>query len=260
VSEQGHASGCPNRELAVGWALHALEPAEESLVVAHLVDCPECVRTVSETEQVGAALGLSMSEMADPSPELEQRVLAVTNSAAVAPVIPLVQPTRRTGTVTPLGYRVLAAAAAVILIAASVVLGLRVMQLGDERDQAVRQVTAMSEAMRRAADPASVRVPLLTEQGRSIGMVLAGPHEVALVTTDLPGNRVADQIYVLWGLAGGTPKALEGFDVAPDEPIVHRVRSVSAPGEFTGYAVSLEPGRHTPAEPSAVLAMGKVKT
>jgi hypothetical protein len=258
VSEQTYASGCPHRELAVGWAMHALEPAEESLVAAHLVDCAECARTVAETEQVGAMLGLALSDVAIPSPELDQRVLDIANTDTTAPVIPLARPTARTANVVPRRYRILAAAAAVLLVAASIGLGLRVIQLGDQRDQAVRQVSAMTEAMRRAADPASVRVPLVNiKDGHPVGMVLAGPADVALVVTGLPGNRVTDQIYVLWGLGNGQPTPLGGFDVAPDKPILQSVAS-AAGRTYDGFAVSIEQGRHTPAAPTTVLASGKV--
>ncbi|MGH3904409.1 MAG: anti-sigma factor domain-containing protein [Pseudonocardiaceae bacterium] len=259
MNDQKSKSGCALGELAVGWALHALEPAEESVVAVHLLDCAECARIVAETEQVGATLGLSIPEMT-PSPELEQRILAVTNVGEAAPVIPLVQPTQRTTKVVRPISRVLAAAVAVVLAAASVALGIRVVQVGGERDQAERQAIALSEAIQQAADPASVRVPLVNEDGRAMGMVLAGRDKVAIVPTGLPGNRVEDQIYVLWGLDDGTPRALTGFDVAPDAPVLHAVPSVRGAGKFTGYAVSLEPGRRTPAAPTTVLATGRVES
>ncbi len=250
--------GCVLGELAVGWALHALEPAEESLVALHLVDCAECTRIVADTEYVGAALGLSIPEVT-PSAELEQRILAVTDVGEAAPVIPLAQPTQRTTKVRHIS-RVLAAAVAVVLAAASVALGIRVVQVGGERDQAERQASALSEAIQQAADPASVRVPLVTEDRRTMGMVLVGRDKVAIVPTGLPGNRVEDQIYVLWGLDNGKPRALTGFDVAPDAPVLHAVPSVQGAGKFTGYAVSLEPGRRTPAVPTTVLATGRVES
>lgn len=84
---------CPHTELAIGWALHALEPAEQYLVAPHLADCPECTRTVAETEQVGAALGLALSDVAIPSPRLEWRVLAATETAQAWPVTPPPLPT-----------------------------------------------------------------------------------------------------------------------------------------------------------------------
>ncbi|MGH3592222.1 MAG: hypothetical protein ACRDRF_14470, partial [Pseudonocardiaceae bacterium] len=71
--------GCPQRELAVGWALHVLEPAGESLAAAHLPDCTVCTTTAAQTEEVGATLGLSLPE-AIPRAELEQRILGVTSA------------------------------------------------------------------------------------------------------------------------------------------------------------------------------------
>ncbi len=251
---------CPHRELAVGWALHALEPAEESLVAAHMPDCPTCTRTVAETEEVCATLGLSVPEMI-PSAELEQRVLAVTIDREVAPVVPLPAPpppARYASAPSRPRTGLLAMAAALVLVAAVGVLGLRVAQLSGERNQATSQVTAISEAMQRAADPAAVRVPLVAEDGGAVGMVLASPDSVAVVATRLPGNRVADQIYVLWGLSDRSPTALAAFDVAPDVPGLHAVPSAKGARTFTGYAVSLEPGRRTPATPTVIVASGQV--
>lgn len=260
MNSQQSDSACPLGELAVGLALHALEPAEQSLVAAHLAECAECSRIVAETERVGAALGLSVPEEA-PSAALEQRVLAIAKgSDAPAPVIPLSRAAQRnTRMVRPAG-RALAAAAAVVLAAASVALGIRVVQLDGQRDQAVRQVTEMSEAMQRAADPEFIRVPLVTDDGRPMGMVLADRDSVTLVNTGLPDNQVQDQIYVLWGLDHGAPRALTGFDVAPDGPVLHAVPSVPDAGSFTGYAVSLEAGRSAPAEPTTVMAQGTVES
>ena len=87
-NQQDHVAGCPLQELAVGWALHALEPAEESLVVAHLPDCPICTSLAAQTEEIGAMLGLSVPEMS-PSIELERRVLGVTDDGWAAPVLQL---------------------------------------------------------------------------------------------------------------------------------------------------------------------------
>ncbi|HZE02395.1 MAG TPA: hypothetical protein VE155_11585, partial [Pseudonocardiaceae bacterium] len=94
-----HVADCSHRELAVGWALHALEPADESPVAAHLPDCPTCTSTAAETEEVGAALGLSVPE-AIPSAELEQRVLRITGNRWAALVVPLASSTRRARRIT----------------------------------------------------------------------------------------------------------------------------------------------------------------
>ncbi|MFZ0875016.1 MAG: anti-sigma factor [Pseudonocardiaceae bacterium] len=257
--QQRRVVGCPHRDLAVGWALHALEPAEESLVAMHMPDCPTCVSIAAETEEVGATLGLSVPEEV-PSAELEQRILSVTGASWVAPVMPLessMQPARHIGKVSWLRARELTVAAAVILVAAAVVLGVRVVQLGGELNQAQRQVTGMSEAIQSAADPTAIRVPLVTKDGRAVGMVLANRGQVAVVATRLPNNQ-EDHTYVLWGLTGGAPVALTAFDVAPEAPGPHSVPSAGGPGKFAGYAVSLEPGRHAPVTPTDIVASGQV--
>ena len=87
MTDQLRASGCPHSELATGWALRALEPAEESMLAAHLVECADCTRTVSDAEYVGAALGLSLPQTA-PSPVLEQRILAITSTVQNSSAMP----------------------------------------------------------------------------------------------------------------------------------------------------------------------------
>lgn len=259
MSTQHRVADCPHRDLAVGWALHALEPAEEALVATHMPDCPACTRTVAQTEQIGATLGLSVPELI-PSAELEQRVLAVTIDRRAAPVEPLPPPMQPNPQPSRPGTGLLVAAAAVVLVAAVVGLGVRVAQLSDERNQAERQVTAVSEAIQAVADPAAIRVPLVANDGGAVGMVLASRDRVAVVTTSLPGNRVADQTYVLWGLAGQVPTALAAFDVTSEVAGLHAVPTAAGTQNFTGYAVSLEPGRRTPAAPTKVLASGQVRS
>jgi hypothetical protein len=241
-----------------------LEPAEEALVATHLPDCPLCKGTATQTEDIGVTLGLSVPE-AIPSAELEQRILSVTSGKWAPPVGPEPAPvtplTRQAGrTIKPSMLRAggLAAAAAVILVAAGAVLGVRVVQLNGELDQAQRQVSAMSDAMQNAADPAAIRIPLVTKGGQAVGMVLASQNHVAVLPTQLASNRVADQTYVLWGIAGGSPVALTAFDVSGDAPGLHIAHPTVAQGTFTGYAVSLEPGRSAPAVPTDVVASGKV--
>jgi len=258
--DENRVAGCPHSELAVGWALHALEPAEESLVAVHLMDCQACTQIVSETERVGASLGLSIPQ-AIPSAGLEQRILAVVNATAVAPVIPLTQRSSRTEVGARARSRVLTAAAAVVLIAMSVTLGIRVVQLDGERDRAINQFTDLSTAIQGATDPASDLVSLVTDDGRRVGMVFASRDGVALLATGLPGNRAAEEMYHLWGLGDGPPRELNGFDVAPDAPhALHVVSSVAGRGDFTGYAISLEQGRDTPAVPTVVKASGQVES
>ncbi len=257
--QQRHVTGCPHRDLAVGWALHALEPVEESFIAIHMPDCPTCIKIASETEEIGATLGLSVPE-AIPSAALQQRILSVTGASRIAPVVPLASSTGRARRITKASRQragELVAAAAVLLVAAAVVLGVRVVQLNGELNQAQSQVTGMSEAIQSATDPASIRVPLVAKNGSAVGMVLANREQVTVVATRLPSNQ-EDHTYVLWGLSGGAPVALTAFDVAPQAPGPHSVPSAGGPEKFTGYAVSLEPGRRAPATPTDIEASGHV--
>ncbi|MBV9651620.1 MAG: hypothetical protein JO296_15985 [Pseudonocardiales bacterium] len=82
-----HHGHCPHRELAVGWALHALEPTGNSLVTAHLPDCPTCTHTATQTEEVAALLGLSIPHVT-PSAQLEHRILRATSTTTKTPLGP----------------------------------------------------------------------------------------------------------------------------------------------------------------------------
>jgi hypothetical protein len=188
-------------------------------------------------------------------------VLAVTTASAAAPIIPLVTlPQRSENAGMARRYRMLAVAASMVLVIASVGLGIRVVQLDGERDQAERQAAALSDAMNRIADPGSVKVPLIAPDGRPKGLVLADRDDVVVVPTDLPVNRVSDQIYVLWGLRYGMPTALGGFDVSDDVQVPDAVSSAAGAEQFAAYAVTLEPGRQAPAAPTTdIIAMGQVE-
>ncbi len=60
-------------QLAVGWALHALEPEDEASFAPHLASCPRCARTVAETSEVMAALAGDLPP-AEPSERLRDRL------------------------------------------------------------------------------------------------------------------------------------------------------------------------------------------
>jgi hypothetical protein len=257
---------CPHRELAVGWALHCLEPAEEVFFAAHLPLCGECRHTVGQAEEVGVALALAAPDAAPPA-DLAQRVLkgaaippasAAAPAAATARVVPL-RPRKDRPERRRLG-RILTTAAAIALVVASVGLSARVMQLDSERDRFAGRAAELSEAINRAADPDALRISLLDPDGTPRAVLLAGPEQLTLVPVDLPANRVANQEYVLWGLGSGAPVALDAFDVSADAPMVHTVGSVPQAEAFTAYAVSLEPGQAPPATPSDIMARGQVES
>ncbi|MBA3523003.1 MAG: anti-sigma factor [Geodermatophilaceae bacterium] len=62
-------------ELAVGWALDALEPDDEAQFARHLAGCARCRQTVTEAHEVTAAMTLALP-LEQPSAGLRERIMA----------------------------------------------------------------------------------------------------------------------------------------------------------------------------------------
>lgn len=269
--------------LAVGWALRTLDPGEATDFEAHLDTCPTCRQTVDDTTAILGDIGGAVVPV-DPPPRLRQRLLdaAVAETAesgsesesesesesgsesgeepgdgAGATVVPLAPRRRAT--------RWIAAAAVVLVVAAIGGLTAANQSLRAERDRA--QAAAAAQAEREAAiadvlhDAGTPGVPhavLTGAEGGIVGVVVDDGSGQRVLTTGLDPNDAASQVYVLWGLADGTPRPLGTFDVGGQAP---DVRSVPSPPEavpYAGFAVSLEPGRTAPASPTRVVASGQV--
>ena len=87
---------------------------------------------------------------------------------------------------------------------------------------------------------------------------MARDDQVQVVTQGLAPNDVQDQTYVVWGIGAGSAAPLGTFDVTSPQPALWTVGSGSGLDGYTGYAVSLEPGREAPSEPTDVVAQGEV--
>ena len=280
-------------ELAVGWALHALEPEDETFFARHLPDCPRCARTVAETEEVMAALATDLPP-AEPSPQLRSRLRAAverTEQVHRPPAVPAAFPeaaapqrTRRRsdavagppeprpgtgvaggpeeprGRFAPLRDRgwALALAAAV---AGVVGLGIWNVSLSTARDRAVQAAAEQQAVVEELLQPgARVLAQLDGESGR-VATVVARGDALQVVNQALPVNDDTDETYVLWGLGGegSPPVAVGAFDVHRSRLDVDAVGSLATGAQdYDAYAVSLEPGRQPPATPSEVLASGQV--
>ncbi|WP_214405825.1 anti-sigma factor [Pseudonocardia lacus] len=66
---------CPMNEQAVGFVLHALEPAEEIQVLRHLPQCASCRTVVADAEGVFTRMGGAV-EQSDPPPSLRASLMA----------------------------------------------------------------------------------------------------------------------------------------------------------------------------------------
>ena len=121
---------------------------------------------------------------------------------------------------------------------------------GDSGDQAA--VQALLDVGR------ATLTPVADADGRRVGTVVAGADAVQVVTQGIPVNDPSDTTYVLWGLRDGQAQALGTFDVEGPEPQQQTVADGSGQAGFTGYGISLEPGRTAPAAPTDVVASGDV--
>jgi anti-sigma-K factor RskA len=276
-------------ELAVGWALHALEPEDETVFARHLPDCPRCARTVVETEEVMAALATDLPP-AEPSEDLRSRLRAsVERTEQVRPVAPTPQPDdtaplrgrRRTddglrripaaapdapaGAPAPRprfaslrerGWAVALAAA----VAGVVGLGIWNVSLSSARDRAVENAARQQAVVEELLQPGARVVAQMDDASGPVATVVVRDGDVEVVSQALPVNDT-EETYVLWGLRDGskTPEAVGTFDVVRSRLDVNAVVSASTGSDtYDAYAVSLEPGRQPPATPSEVLASGQV--
>jgi anti-sigma-K factor RskA len=254
-------------ELAVGWALHALEPEDDARFARHLPTCERCARTVAETSEVMAAMAHDLPA-AEPSPQLRDRLRAAVEgteqlpprTAAAAPA-PAPRPERaqpsphRAQTRRTLLPRALVAAA----VAAVVGLGVWVAALDRARDDLRSTVAAQEQAVAELLRPGNATIAPLTADERQVATVVVRDGAVQVVADGLPRNDTSSETYVLWGLGAGDPVALGAFDVERTQIEVHTVGSGgTGPDGFPEYGISIEPGRQAPSAPTEVVATGQV--
>jgi anti-sigma-K factor RskA len=276
-------------EMAVGWALHALEPEDETVFARHLPDCPRCARTVVETEEVMAALATDLPP-AEPSEDLRSRLRAsVERTEQVRPVAPppplpedtaplrgrrrpddaprpvpapdspagVPAPRPRFASLRERGWALAMAAA----VAGVVGLGIWNVSLSAARDRAVENAARQQAVVEELLQPGARVVARMDDASGPVATVVVRDGDVEVVSQALPVNDDTEETYVLWGLRDGskTPHAVGTFDVVRSRLDVNAVVSASTGSDaYDAYAVSLEPGRQPPATPSEVLASGQV--
>lgn len=154
--------------------------------------------------------------------------------------------------------RLLAAGLAVVAVLGFGGLTARTIQLQHERDAQTTQSQTIAGVLAEIAQPGTRHATLAGPDGVPAAAVLEHDGQRELVTLALAGNDPRTQTYVLWGLSDGrAPTAISPFDVTTADLARHGVGPEAGSG-FSGYAISLEPGRAMPAEPTAVVASGQV--
>jgi hypothetical protein len=263
-------------QLAVGWALHALEPEDEALFAVHLSGCARCAATVAETTEVMGALAQDLPA-ADPSEGLHARLRAAVETAEQlpGPALPPAQTassgpaSRRVPEPAPevtlvpdraqLWRRAVPASLAAAAVVAIVGLGLWNVFLATSKERLQETVAAQGEVMAAVLDPGEAVIAPLKDDGRTVATVVARRDGFQVVTRGLSVNRPETTSYVLWGMGQGDPVALGTFDVVRSQIDVRSVGSPSTDLEgFPQYGISLEPGQEAPSNPSAVVATGEV--
>jgi hypothetical protein len=253
---------CPHEELAVGWAMHSLEPDEEAVIRDHLPNCPTCQRTVRSTQEVLAGIGGSVRQE-QPPPRLRARLMEeiehipqdvpATHHPRHAAPVPLRRPQHRRRT----GRVLLAAAAALVVLAGGGYLGVRVNQLSNEVTASQTRTNELNKALSLAADPSTNRAVLRTGSGDEVAIVLSNPTSGAVMPMHLKPND-SGHVYVVWGASTKAPVPLAVFDVRAGSTDPQLLSWGADAHKHTKFAVSLEPGRSAPPNPSEVLAGGQV--
>ncbi|MEU5691970.1 anti-sigma factor [Actinosynnema sp. NPDC020468] len=252
---------CPQEELAVGWAMHALEPDEEARLRDHLPGCTRCREAVRSTQEVTAALGGSVRQY-EPPARLKARLMEaiehtpqerVAPEPALAPVVRLDEQRSR----PKWGRRLVAAAAALVVLAVIGVAGLRFDDLSDRVAQQDQRTNQLESALQVAADPTTNRAVLRTDSGEPLAVLLSGDHNAAVMPMALKSNDRSSQIYVVWGISTPDAVPLATFDVSSDSDVTLLSWSTAAHAH-NNFAISLEPGRTAPSTPTNKVAAGQV--
>lgn len=277
-------------ELAVGWALRALEPDDEDRFSVHLPGCQRCLASVRDGGAIITAL-VEQLPLQSPSPELRSRLLAeIGKTRPMAPSVPAAgsapgqlpsspaheasvdssvvdiaaarhrSSMRRARSSWRKVSTLVAAAAAVLVIAG---LGVWNVNLQTDRDHATTVAADRGEILQDLAAAGEVSMtPLRDGDGQSVATLVTGVSQTMVMTNGLPVNDSSDEIYVLWGLqeAGQQPQALGTFDVVGNELDMRTVSStVSGIDSFDSYGVTLESGRAAPEGPTLpMVASGQV--
>lgn len=261
-------------ELAAGYAVHSLEPAEELRFLRHAGQCDRCQRALADYAGVTAAMA-DLAPGAEPGPRLAERIMAAALSDVAGgdrqPITALpgdgassdgvpsdgTPGDRRAERAPARGLpfrrrsRLTLAAAAAVVIAGGVWGGLAATSGPGQVPVAdCVQAHQCSEVVLTASATHQTAAKVIVRNGE-VWM------EPAAMTAN-PG----DEIYVLWQITGAhTPLAVGSFDVRAGAHGPVRIGALAAPYRNTwAFAVSLEHGRTIPAKPSHPVALGQVST
>ena len=251
-------------ELAVGYALYALEPEEEQHFLAHLAACAACEQAVGEHTETLAHLAYA-AEPADPPPALlegiREGVRTSGREASFAPPVSLdaaredlARRRQRPGMRRAATW--VGAAAAFALIASLGVWNTSLQRDRDERQAAFGKMTQAVEALRVEG---ARTVPLAGDDGKVVAVAIVHDDTMELVIDGLAPNDAGATSYVLWSKDRvGSVRAVSAFDVRNQGvDVVQGLALTGAGADLTRFMVTHEDGNEAPrVSTRAVLAAG----
>jgi hypothetical protein len=264
--------------LAAGWAVHALEPDEETEFADHLARCEECGRTVAELQVTLGQLAYAAPAV-EPPPGLLDRIHeavaaedagpgsgtgAWTAGAPPADVVPLRSRrafgdrARRDGVLRDRATRWVAAAACLVLVVVAA------WNLTLQREVAQqRQLAAQREAQLAQLTQPGLRIAALRPydaEGAPVAYVFSRGDVLDVVTSGMGENRPGRDSFWLWGMSDQRRVPLGRFDVRTDGMTLHTLGALPAvTGDVKAFAVSVEPGTARPVKPTRIVALGGVE-
>jgi anti-sigma factor RsiW len=251
-------------ELAVGYALHALEPEDEAEFAGHLPGCARCAQTVAETTEVMGAMAADLPA-AEPSSALRDRLRAAVEATeqvrpqAVQPVVQAAAETPVPAALPSPRRRRLTLALVAAAVVAVLGLGFWNVGLRSDRAELSSTVAQQQEVVEALLSADRVELARAGADGGPVATVVPSGDRLQVVTHGLAANDTADSTYVVWGLGQGAPAALGTFDVDGSQIALRTVGSgLTGLDEFAMYGISIEPGREAPSEPTEVVATGQV--
>jgi Anti-sigma-K factor rskA len=257
----GRPPACVLNEQAAAFVLYALEPEQELAVRAHLPGCLSCREAAQATELVAGELAGSV-EQVEPPARLRADILArATSPPGWHPPArrprPLPVPAPRPPERAPRRRRRVVALAVAAIITVGGLAGYTA-NLQQQHDAEVAQSQTLAALVTQLDGPGTTHATLRTGGGEPVAAVLATATEQTVVVSGLRPNDPTASVYVVWGVSAAAPVPIGTLDVTGADPSVHPLDAAHGTQPFLGYAVSIEPGRSTPATPSTVVASGQV--
>jgi anti-sigma factor RsiW len=261
-------------DLAAGFVLGALEPAEMETVRAHLAACPEPHPEFAELGAVIPAL-LASVEPVEPRAALRDRVMAAARAdttravdivAAASARAPeparLEERTRRLTFDRVFGFRQpVWAGLGVAAVVAIAVLGASNLQLRSERDQLATYERTVADVMAAVTKPDTQLAVLADSPGGPQANGLAAVSSTGEIRLAINGltPTAGSQVYEAWYIPnGGAPLPIDGFTVGSTGTGTVSTSWTPPSGSSLGgvVAITLEPGAGATTPTLPIVASG----